>query len=91
VLGLLGIADKAHENAAVGILVVLARRLWTLPGKIPQAAASLTRSAREDAARSAVGGGLHGIAVVAFDVLSTDGAIHRGIGVRFDRSNHRGR
>jgi hypothetical protein len=48
VLGLLGIEDKAHENAAVGILVVLARRLRTLPGKIPQAAASLTRSARED-------------------------------------------
>jgi hypothetical protein len=32
----------AHENASHGILVVQARRLGSLPGKVPAAAAPLT-------------------------------------------------
>jgi hypothetical protein len=32
----------AHENAAHGILVVQARRLWTIPRKILPASAFLT-------------------------------------------------
>jgi hypothetical protein len=32
----------SHEDAAVGLLVVQGRRFWTIPGKVPQAAAPLT-------------------------------------------------
>jgi hypothetical protein len=35
----------AHENAAVGILVVQARCLGTLPRTVPEASARLTRIA----------------------------------------------
>ena len=39
----------AHENAAVSILVVQARHLGTLPRKVPEAPARLTRvAARSD-------------------------------------------
>jgi hypothetical protein len=40
-LGHFGVEDETHENAANGILVVQVCRLWTLHGKIPQAATPL--------------------------------------------------
>jgi hypothetical protein len=43
----------SNEDAAVGLLVVQGRRLGAIPGKVPEAAAPLTRPGHGRAAASA--------------------------------------